>query len=80
MCFLLQWALLHEESPQNNQMLTHADALSVFNYSATFKRASDFPLTTHHFPNADYFLSRKPVPLEEKNKYLLRFCQFNYAF
>ncbi|CAK8672348.1 GDP-fucose protein O-fucosyltransferase 4-like isoform X2 [Clavelina lepadiformis] len=63
------WALLHEESPQNNHLLCHAEALSLFNYSATFKRESDFPLTTQHFPSLKYYMERKPVPLKEKNKF-----------
>nr|CAB3247492.1 alpha-(1,3)-fucosyltransferase 11 [Phallusia mammillata] len=62
------WALFHEESPQNNHMLCHMEALSVFNYSATFKRKSDFPLTTQHFPNKKYITSRKPISIEEKNR------------
>lgn len=65
-CF--QWALFHEESPQNNQMLSHKEALSLFNFTATFKRSSDFPLTTQYIPNKNYFFSRKPVSIEEKNR------------
>uniref|UniRef100_H2YFF0 Fucosyltransferase n=2 Tax=Ciona savignyi TaxID=51511 RepID=H2YFF0_CIOSA len=62
------WALLHEESPQNNFLLCNKDALQLFNFSSTFKRNSDFPLTTQHFPSLEYLTSRKPVSIEEKNK------------
>lgn len=62
------WALVHEESPLNNHMLCHDEIASLFNFSSTFKRHSDFPITTQHFPSLEFLTSRKPVPLSEKNK------------
>ncbi|XP_015907692.2 alpha-(1,3)-fucosyltransferase 11 [Parasteatoda tepidariorum] len=62
------WALLHEESPLNNFLFSHSSGIKLFNFTATFSRHSDFPLTTQHLPSLDY-LMRKPVPLEIKNEY-----------
>ncbi|GFQ76951.1 alpha-(1,3)-fucosyltransferase 11 [Trichonephila clavata] len=63
------WALLHEESPMNNYIFSHTPGIKLFNYTATFSRESDFPLTTQFIPSLEYFTERKPVPIEEKNKY-----------
>lgn len=41
----ISWGLLHEESPRNNPIFVHEEALNLFNYSATFSRFSDVPLT-----------------------------------
>lgn len=46
----VKWGLLHEESPRNNLMFVHEDALKLFNYSATFSRYSDVPLTIVDLP------------------------------
>ncbi|GFT84674.1 alpha-(1,3)-fucosyltransferase 11 [Nephila pilipes] len=63
------WALLHEESPMNNYIFSHLPGIKLFNYTATFSRESDFPLTTQFIPSVEYFNERKPVPIVEKNKY-----------
>lgn len=63
-----EWALLHEESPFNNYALVHGQMIRLFNYTATFRRGSDFPLTTQHIPSLNYLLDRKPIPVSEKNK------------
>ncbi|XP_033114209.1 alpha-(1,3)-fucosyltransferase 10-like isoform X2 [Anneissia japonica] len=54
-----QWALLHEESPKNNYILTQPDCLHLFNYTSTFKRHSDYPLTTQYLPSLEDLTSRK---------------------
>ncbi|KAG5332656.1 FUT10 fucosyltransferase, partial [Acromyrmex heyeri] len=41
----ISWGLLHEESPRNNPILVHEEALNLFNYSSTFSRLSNVPLT-----------------------------------
>lgn len=41
----VSWGLLHEESPRNNPILVHEKTLNLFNYSSTFSRFSDVPLT-----------------------------------
>ena len=63
------WSLINEESPQNNYMLCHNATSKVFNISASYKRTSDFPLSTQHFPSLDYLLNRRPVDIVEKNKF-----------
>lgn len=62
------WALVHEESPLNNHMLCHREIASLFNFTSTFKRNSDFPITTQHFPSLEFLTSRKPVTIKEKNR------------
>ncbi|XP_065351355.1 alpha-(1,3)-fucosyltransferase 10 [Cloeon dipterum] len=47
------WALLHEESPRNTALLQHESALSLFNFSATFSRHSDLPLTLQHLTSLE---------------------------
>lgn len=62
-----EWALIHEESPLNNFMLSHFPMISLFNHTATFRRESDYPLSTMNIPQPDYLIRRKPVSLTEKN-------------
>lgn len=40
-----QWALIHEESPKNNWAFCNDKFMSLFNYTATFRRNSDYPVT-----------------------------------
>ncbi|XP_078718196.1 GDP-fucose protein O-fucosyltransferase 4 [Lampetra fluviatilis] len=61
------WALFHEESPMNNYLLSHLPAMRLFNYTATFRRTSDYPLSTQWLPSLAY-LRRPAVPLAEKNR------------
>ncbi|XP_022244502.1 alpha-(1,3)-fucosyltransferase 11-like [Limulus polyphemus] len=63
-----QWALMHEESPMNNFLFSHNIAISLFNYTATFRRESDYPLTTQFIPSISYLTERKPIPLSVKNQ------------
>lgn len=64
------WGLLHEESPRNSPLLNHESILGLFNYSSTFSRYSDFPLTIQYLPSLesltsiDFFKS-----FEEKNSF-----------
>ena len=65
-----EWALLHEESPMNNYMLSHGTMIKLFNHTATFKRESDFPLTTQHIPDDLLYLTgRLAIPTDLKNIY-----------
>lgn len=61
------WALFHEESPMNNYLLSHGPGIRLFNYTATFRRESDYPLTLQWLPSLDYLLEPASVSLEEKN-------------
>lgn len=54
----LLWALLHEESPKNTPLLSHGDALRLFNYSSTFSRFSHFPLTTQYLKDLNILLDK----------------------
>lgn len=63
------WALFHEESPMNNYLLSHSLGIRLFNYTATFRRESDYPLTLQWLPSLDYLLKAPAVPLQEKNRW-----------
>lgn len=69
------WALLHEESPRNVPYVPYDEFLQHFNYTSTFSRESDMPLTTQYLPQPndltqlDYYMpiSRKHI-LEYNDK------------
>lgn len=66
-----QWALLHEESPKNNWFFSSGGVLGLFNQTATFRRESDYPLTTMWLTSlADIESHRYNVPISEKNSLL----------
>nr|DBA15337.1 TPA: hypothetical protein GDO54_004564 [Pyxicephalus adspersus] len=60
------WALFHEESPMNNYVLSHLPGIRLFNYTATFRRESNYPLTLQWLPSIHY-LQNPAVSLAEKN-------------
>lgn len=62
------WNLIHEESPMNNYMLSHRAFIELFNYTATFRRESDYPLTSQYIYSLHYLTERKPVSTEDKNR------------
>ncbi|XP_011301914.1 alpha-(1,3)-fucosyltransferase 10 isoform X2 [Fopius arisanus] len=65
----IKWGLLHEESPRNNLMFVHQETLRLFNYSSTFSRFSDVPLTLVDLPGEEDLLSKKYfIPTKEKNR------------
>ncbi|XP_014273113.1 alpha-(1,3)-fucosyltransferase 10 [Halyomorpha halys] len=51
------WGLLHEESPRNSPLLNHESILSLFNYSSTFSRFSDLPLTLQYLASLESLTS-----------------------
>ena len=66
-----EWSLLHEESPKNNYMLSHKECLTLFNHTATFKRKSDYPITTQYLENLSDLTSTKylvPTDLKSSGK------------
>lgn len=65
------WALFHEESPMNNYLLSHSPGIQLFNYTATFRRESDYPLTLQWLPSVGY-LQGPPVALDEKDTWRRR--------
>ncbi|EFN80054.1 alpha-(1,3)-fucosyltransferase 10 isoform X2 [Harpegnathos saltator] len=61
------WGLLHEESPRNNPILVHEEALNLFNYSSTFSRFSNIPLTLLDLPSLDELIGESYfVRIKEK--------------
>ncbi|XP_041363785.1 alpha-(1,3)-fucosyltransferase 11-like isoform X2 [Gigantopelta aegis] len=63
-----EWAVFHEESPFNLYMLSHSPFMSLFNHTATFRRESDFPLTTQNIYTAEFLTEKLPIPLATKNE------------
>ena len=61
-----EWALLHEESPKNNAILFHEDTIVLFNHTSTFRRYSDFPLTTQYLESIEVLEQKPWYTLEEK--------------
>ncbi|OCT98810.1 hypothetical protein XELAEV_18011045mg [Xenopus laevis] len=62
------WALFHEESPMNNYVLSHLPGIRLFNYTATFRRESDYPLTLQWLPTIGY-LHNPALSMAEKNRW-----------
>ena len=64
-----EWALLHEESPKNNYILCHPECLQLFNHTSTFKRESDYPISTQYLINlSDLTDSTYLIPTKEKSQ------------
>ncbi|OWF36238.1 Alpha-(1,3)-fucosyltransferase 10 [Mizuhopecten yessoensis] len=63
------WGLLHEESPKNNYIYSHKPVVTLFNHTCTFKRESDYPITTQYLPSLDWLSNTEyMVPTAEKNR------------
>lgn len=63
-----EWGLFHEESPRNNYILTQEEVITLFNHTATFKRSSDYPLTTQYLQKLEDLWDKKYfVPFEKKD-------------
>ncbi|CAH1793929.1 unnamed protein product [Owenia fusiformis] len=69
-----EWGLLHNESPKNNRYwFSHPEIMHMFNYTSTFKRESDYPITTQDVEDIEYLQTKKYyIPLQEKNKLLAK--------
>ncbi|KAB7501876.1 Alpha-(1,4)-fucosyltransferase [Armadillidium nasatum] len=52
------WGLLHEESPKNQPLFDHEEALSLFNLTSTFRRGSSMPLTLQYLQSIDSLTSK----------------------
>ena len=66
-----EWALLHEESPKNVYLFSHKEIMSLFNHTATFKRQSDYPITTQYLSSIEELISTKYlVPTSDKTEFL----------
>ena len=65
------WALIHEESPKNNPLISQYSVIKMFNHTATFKSQSDLPLTLQYLENLDVITDETFfVSLEEKNRWI----------
>ncbi|GAB1601209.1 alpha-(1,3)-fucosyltransferase 10-like [Argonauta hians] len=49
-----EWALLHEESPKNNYLFSHEPIMTMFNHTCTFRRESDYPISTQYLPTLEW--------------------------
>lgn len=65
------WALLHEESPLNNFLLSHDPGIRLFNLTSTFSRHSDYPLPLQWLPGVAY-LRREAPALQERAEWRRR--------
>ena len=63
------WALMHEESPKNNPIFSHAEMIRHFNFTSTFSRKSSFPLTSQYLESLEFLTTASYlVTTEEKNR------------
>ena len=66
------WALVHEESPRNAYILSHEPTLTYFNFTSSYNRHSNYPITTQWLQCSDWLQDNEFVlPLADKNR--LRF-------
>jgi len=64
-----EWALFHGESPKNNWMLSTDHVISLFNHTATFRRESDYPVSTQFLSLSDDLFSNEFfVSTQEKTR------------
>ncbi|KAH8418848.1 hypothetical protein KR222_004575 [Zaprionus bogoriensis] len=66
------WALLHEESPRNVPFAPNDEFLRHFNFTSTFSRYSDMPLTTQYLPQPND-LTQLDYHSSHQNKQIFQF-------
>jgi len=67
----VDWSLLHEESPKNNQIFSHEDMMVLFNHTSTFRKKSDLSLNTQYLESIEDIISSKYYkPVHVKNRYI----------
>ena len=49
----VDWALIHEESPKNNALISQTNIIKLFNHTATFRSASDMQSTFQYLESLD---------------------------
>lgn len=75
-----EWGLFHEESPKNNYLFSHADIMTMFNHTCTFKRESDYSITTQHLPTLEWLEdTRYLLSTGIKNSYLNELAPILYV-
>ncbi|XP_061392281.1 alpha-(1,3)-fucosyltransferase B [Musca vetustissima] len=64
------WALIHEESPRNVPFMPYNDWLQHFNFTSTFSRNSNMPLTTYYLTDVENLTSPTyTIPIGEKSRH-----------
>jgi len=67
----LDWSLLHEESPKNNQLFSHNEMMRLFNHTSTFRKESDFPLTTQYLESVESLIENVYLhSVDDKNRFM----------
>ena len=66
------WALIHEESPKNNPLISQYNIIRMFNHTATFKSQSDLPLTLQYLESLDV--------ITDEVRYEIKILRFNIFF
>ncbi|ESP01435.1 hypothetical protein LOTGIDRAFT_111725 [Lottia gigantea] len=61
-----EWGLFHEESPKNNFLYSHHNMMALFNHTCTFRRESDYPITTQHLVSQKWLESTKHLVSADK--------------
>ena len=63
------WALIHEESPKNNPLISQEIIMNLFNHTSTFRTESDLPLTFQYLEKIEDITDETfMLSLEEKNR------------
>jgi len=69
--FDVQWSLLHEESPKNNQIFSHNDMMVLFNHTSTFRKKSDLSLSTQYLESIEDITNKQYYKdVQIKNRYI----------
>ena len=65
------WAVFYDESPKDNDcVFQHKEAVDLFNFSATYKRESNYPIPTMMLPSYNYLMDTQyMLLLTEKNRF-----------
>ena len=64
-----EWGLLHEESPKNVFLYSHQEIMELFNHTSTFRRESDYAITTQYLDSIEELESKKYlISTAEKNR------------
>ncbi|XP_067952156.1 alpha-(1,3)-fucosyltransferase 10-like [Watersipora subatra] len=65
------WSLMHEESPKNNILFSFKGIMELFNFTSTFRRESDLPLTTQYVRSVEQLESIQFLKsFQEKERFI----------
>ena len=75
-----EWGLLHEESPKNNYLFSHAEVMELFNYTSTFRRESSYPIPTQYLYSLKWLEDKQYLVLtKDKNEFLSELSPIIYT-